>query len=256
MLLRSITKHVREQNWFAVGLDFFIVVVGILIAFQISNWNTARNNSERAHEALVSILEDIKNDRSSLRTGLSFAQTNIDASNFALIQSGLKGVDTLTMPWGEVPALGGSEYELGSSLKTDVSMSTQLWKQASVRYHPNPSDAAFTSLIAAGELSLIKDADLIRELQRYGQLWVGLENANESTYRPFRDRLVFVGQDYGLSPFSDVENAELIALLEQNPRLASTLRTMLEYSVLHREQIEQVDRLAKVLIERLEGELK
>ena len=44
MLLRSITKHVKEQNWFAVALDFFIVVLGILIAFQITQWNEARNN--------------------------------------------------------------------------------------------------------------------------------------------------------------------------------------------------------------------
>ena len=39
MLLRSLTKHVREQNWFAVALDFLIVVAGILIAFQITNWS-------------------------------------------------------------------------------------------------------------------------------------------------------------------------------------------------------------------------
>jgi len=42
MRLRSLTKHIREQNWFAVALDFLIVVVGILIAFQITNWNEAR----------------------------------------------------------------------------------------------------------------------------------------------------------------------------------------------------------------------
>jgi len=45
MLLRTITKHVKEQNWFAVFLDFFIVVVGILIAFQITNWNEARGEA-------------------------------------------------------------------------------------------------------------------------------------------------------------------------------------------------------------------
>lgn len=44
MLLRSITKHVKDQNWFAVALDFFIVVVGILIAFQVTNWNEARSD--------------------------------------------------------------------------------------------------------------------------------------------------------------------------------------------------------------------
>ena len=46
MRLRSLTKHIREQNWFAVGLDFFIVVVGILIAFQITNWSEARSENK------------------------------------------------------------------------------------------------------------------------------------------------------------------------------------------------------------------
>lgn len=42
MILRHITQHVKDQNWFAVGIDFFIVVVGILIAFQITNWSEQR----------------------------------------------------------------------------------------------------------------------------------------------------------------------------------------------------------------------
>ena len=46
MLLRSIKKHVKDQNWFAVFLDFFIVVAGILIAFQITNWNEARSEAK------------------------------------------------------------------------------------------------------------------------------------------------------------------------------------------------------------------
>jgi hypothetical protein len=46
MILRSLTKHVKDQNWFAVGLDFLIVVVGILIAFQVSS--IAEERSELA----------------------------------------------------------------------------------------------------------------------------------------------------------------------------------------------------------------
>lgn len=43
MILRRITKHVKDQNWFAVALDFFIVVAGILIAFQITNWSEVQS---------------------------------------------------------------------------------------------------------------------------------------------------------------------------------------------------------------------
>jgi hypothetical protein len=29
MILRRLTQHIKAQNWFAVALDFFIVVVGV-----------------------------------------------------------------------------------------------------------------------------------------------------------------------------------------------------------------------------------
>ncbi len=48
MLLRRIIEHVKTQNWTAVGLDFIIVVVGVFIGIQVSNWNAARG--ERALE--------------------------------------------------------------------------------------------------------------------------------------------------------------------------------------------------------------
>ncbi|MEM7329622.1 MAG: hypothetical protein AAF437_12835 [Pseudomonadota bacterium] len=62
MLLRRITKHVKDQNWFAVALDFFIVVVGILIAFQITNWNDLR----QSHAAERALVERLNNEFSTL----------------------------------------------------------------------------------------------------------------------------------------------------------------------------------------------
>ncbi|MGJ8664331.1 MAG: hypothetical protein ACSHWU_11810 [Marinicella sp.] len=47
MILRSITKHVKEQNWFAVTLDFIIVVFGVFLGIQIGDWNEERLTRER-----------------------------------------------------------------------------------------------------------------------------------------------------------------------------------------------------------------
>ena len=58
MILRRITQHVKEQNWFAVGLDFIIVVAGILIAFQITNWN----EDQSARAKLTRVEEVLQND--------------------------------------------------------------------------------------------------------------------------------------------------------------------------------------------------
>lgn len=62
MLLRSITKHIKDQNWFAVLLDFLIVVVGILIAFQITNWNEERAVNKLEKELLIEIKHEIEAD--------------------------------------------------------------------------------------------------------------------------------------------------------------------------------------------------
>lgn len=64
MLLRSVIKHVKAQSWFAVGLDFAIVVVGVFLGIQIGNWNEERvfDNREQAllAELRAEILEGIE----------------------------------------------------------------------------------------------------------------------------------------------------------------------------------------------------
>ncbi len=48
MMLRHVIAHFRQQEWTAIVLDFVIVVLGILLAFQITDWSAAR--AERARE--------------------------------------------------------------------------------------------------------------------------------------------------------------------------------------------------------------
>ncbi len=58
MLLRRVIEHVKAQNWTAVGLDFVIVVVGVLMAFQIAEWNENRNAKALRSTALDRLLAE------------------------------------------------------------------------------------------------------------------------------------------------------------------------------------------------------
>jgi len=60
MVIRRIREHVAAHNWFAVGIDFLIVVAGIIIATQVNNWNQAR--IERSQGALYRerLIEDLR----------------------------------------------------------------------------------------------------------------------------------------------------------------------------------------------------
>jgi hypothetical protein len=51
MILRRITEHVKAQNWFAVGLDFVIVVIGVGVAMLGQQWLSDRQ--QRADMAVA-----------------------------------------------------------------------------------------------------------------------------------------------------------------------------------------------------------
>jgi len=68
MLLRKITKHVTDQNWFAVFIDFIIVVVGVFIGIQVANWNESQQD-QKEQLVILELLElDIQSDIKLIET--------------------------------------------------------------------------------------------------------------------------------------------------------------------------------------------
>lgn len=48
MMLRRVIEHFKHQEWTAIGIDFVIVVVGVFIGIQVSNWNQERVTDKAA----------------------------------------------------------------------------------------------------------------------------------------------------------------------------------------------------------------
>src|SRR5690606_23906459 len=49
----------KAQNWFAVGIDFVIVVVGVFIGIQVSNWNEERTLRLQERSFLAQLRDEI-----------------------------------------------------------------------------------------------------------------------------------------------------------------------------------------------------
>ena len=60
MLLRRVSEHVRNQNWFAVAIDFLIVVVGIYIGLQVDAWRETRAEHALERQYLERLLRDME----------------------------------------------------------------------------------------------------------------------------------------------------------------------------------------------------
>jgi hypothetical protein len=59
VILRRVIEHVREQNWTAIAIDFVIVVVGVFIGIQFSNWNAAQAGHARERLLLAELRAEL-----------------------------------------------------------------------------------------------------------------------------------------------------------------------------------------------------
>lgn len=142
MLLRRITQHVKAQNWFAVVLDFVIVILGILIAFQITNWNEQRQTKTV-----------------ELRT---LEQIEIE---FTEIQSALLKQIEVRKTW--VAGLGLLISTLESSAKADDASIRGGLEAATNTGRRPASSAAYLQLMASGDLTLLSSEPLKQALVNY-----------------------------------------------------------------------------------------
>jgi len=144
MLFRRIRDHVANQNWTAVAIDFLIVVAGVFVGTQVSNWNSNRLEQHRAHGYLLRIQANLESDR-----------------------KGIEGVDAY---WSEVVRYGESaiayadrgELVGGSRWKTVLA-----FYQASQMLPFYLDDTTYQELKSAGDLGLFHDGELRSALAAY-----------------------------------------------------------------------------------------
>lgn len=155
MILRRLTKHVKEQNWFAVALDFIIVVAGILIAFQITSWNEARQ--ERSQVA--ALLERLERDFEGMRV-------RAVEQNHQYYNNTVK-LDLLL-----------SRAEDANDEISDAKAG-QLLNEALLFRTPQATPISFQEMLSAGRLELLRDPELRRVLREYAAFARVVESASD-----------------------------------------------------------------------------
>jgi len=86
MILQSLSKAIREQNYYAVFLEFIIVIAGVVIGFQIQAWNQDRADREnegvyleRLHQDLVRSVCSLRGDVRGVSSWHTRARRTLDA---------------------------------------------------------------------------------------------------------------------------------------------------------------------------------
>lgn len=142
MLLRRVTHHINNQNWFAVFVDFFIVVVGILLAFQITHWSEAQQDKKLAIEYQHRLVGDIN-------------------KRIELLES-MQDYYTITFKHANAAAIAYIERpdDLGAQFLIDL-------YQASQRLNDMASKGVYDELLSTGRINLIGDQVIRDQLSAY-----------------------------------------------------------------------------------------
>jgi len=72
MILRTLAHSIRRQDWFAVVIEFLIVVAGIFVGLQVTDWNERRQLRERETNYLQRMAEDLARMQADFQQILDF----------------------------------------------------------------------------------------------------------------------------------------------------------------------------------------
>jgi hypothetical protein len=84
MILRRLTANLRAQNWTAIGIEFVIVVVGVFIGTQVSNWNQERLEKLATNRMLDQLRPEIQNQFEFFESARTYYKTTRPYADEAL----------------------------------------------------------------------------------------------------------------------------------------------------------------------------
>lgn len=135
MILRRLSQSLKEQNWTAIWIEFILLVMGVFLGMQVSNWNSERESKRKTEVFTEHLKADLRNE--------AFYYQYLIEYNRDVLASAEKTVNALT---GKAPL--SDEQLLINAYRATQYKSPQRFR------------ATYDELISTGNIGLIKDQKL------------------------------------------------------------------------------------------------
>ncbi|HSE13242.1 MAG TPA: DUF6090 family protein [Rudaea sp.] len=135
MITKRVIEHMKQQQWTAVVIEIAIVVLGVFIGIQVSNWNEDRENDRKAAVFTERLKADLREEDWRYQLMITY--------NRQVLENAERAVDALdgTAPLPEeallVSAYRATQYKQGLRRRT-----------------------TYDELISTGAIGLIRDQSL------------------------------------------------------------------------------------------------
>ncbi|WP_203291431.1 hypothetical protein [Maricaulis parjimensis] len=171
MILARITKALREQNWLAVAIEFVIVILGVVIGFQITEWRAGQADRESERTYLARLHQDMVQSTCALQLD---AHVTNDWHRRAR-----QTLDAFLTDNPEAVEEGGFELIASTRIRTS-----------------SLSRATLNELVNGGQMNLIADSQLRAQIAEADAYFASMEeliqvlvSAQDSFLRDVQNRL-------------------------------------------------------------------
>lgn len=143
MIVKRMLVSLRRQDWAMVVIEFVLVVVGVLFAFQVNEWAAQRASENSRQQASERLIEEVERAVAYIRQSTEYEQGNVDALRAAL------RFDAASGTFAEAEAL----------------MARLVSARAMVALAPPSS--VYDDLVSSGELNRIGDEEVRTAIGRF-----------------------------------------------------------------------------------------
>ncbi len=185
MRLRSISKNLKAQNWFAVFLDFLIVVTGVFIGVQMGNLNEHRKDTKDYKAAL---------ERFKVESQTNFETLDkLNTESVSLFKRGSQAFDILLscedapgnrqLVNNGVTAISGTYgIKLHRNVLDELTRSEKLLSEQTPELRKRLSDMKYYFDLALYEAKFVEMIPLEERVQNNPILGIGTTQKGEVTY--------------------------------------------------------------------------
>ncbi|MGD9966210.1 MAG: hypothetical protein AB7T59_06795 [Hyphomonadaceae bacterium] len=160
MLLRRFLEHLRKQPWTAIGIEFLIVVIGVFVASQVTEWSAAQADRRLGREYTARLVSDLEQDLENRRLLVAYYD--------AVYASAERAAVLLQEPNPNPKALLVNAY-----------------RASEYAFYP-PTRATWDTIVSAGDLRLLPQAAVHNGLADYFSYDAArdvLEDMRRTSYR-------------------------------------------------------------------------
>lgn len=241
MILRRIAHHLKQQQWTAVLIELVILILGVFLGFQVTDWANERANRTAEARHLEEIAEDLRADAAVFDQIRVSAEMRISGIDYILGETrGENRPSRLVTP-------NGDPFDMPAGPPVTPADRTTLLGRANLVRSTTGNRTGFEALLGAGGMQKIRDRQISRQLQVY---YAQFDELDELTNVLKQVRATGVAQGYplGLSAFGEMDPDQLIAIVRGSPSYSAYLRTNREWAAIYLGTIDQQQQRALRLL--------